>query len=1215
MRIFRKAVMALALVSSMLTHGAFAQDASDLGEPAITIKTNAYASFGEANKFSILIGVTEKSEYYDIDMGFGPEEFEATYATIDSVGAWHGSTLLGRVSEKGEIKIYGDASKIDVIHAIGCYITDIDLSKCENLDILVLEHNELKGLDLTPNTKLSAIYLSDNPGSEETPIIIGTPKPNLQILEADIIGWLDPDFRPDYPKLKVLDLYYTRRLKKIDLSGCPQLVNLVLELTDVETLDLTPVPNLWHLNIGESRIREVDFSKVPKLGELFCSHTSGTVNTDIKIESLDLTQVPELTYLSAASNNLTSLDISKNPKLRTLYIRRNNLTALDISANPDLASIDIDQNRFTYSTLPADRTTFREYFYSQKPYKVSRVIGVDSPIDFTCMLRPESNTYARVMLAPIGAEPSEVDVDTYTWENGMLTFNTTFTDSVYVEFANSELAEYSLTTSRFMVKTADEVGKPSRIVSMMVPRNSSVNFKVGVSGATAEAPRKLLVDFGDGSLKEFDVTSEEAATTVSGTSTNYNMYIYMPEEEVLSALDFDGQRLLSLDLKAATELRYLSARGCQLSTVNLAYNRCLASIDLSDNTLSTLDLAGVSGNYEKTFLTKIVAANNRIANFNILNTSGCRYLDLSNNKLEKYDLKNYDNMLHLDLSGNKIQTVNMAYLSNAEYINLSNNHISEIENVIDMPQLVEFNLSGNMLSLATLPFIANVSTKYIYAPQSKIVIAAKAPSVALDDQYVDINGNITQYKWVKTDGTVLVEGTDYTIKDGFSRFLTIDGDAVHCEITNGAFPAFTGENVLCTTDVIPMGAPTTVVASFTVSEISDNPIVGFRTKEVSNVYIDWTSEGVDFQSYPARADVFIPSSDVHAVVGKKAVVYTYDTPSDITVFSISGIGMSDFDGSSLTDITMLGLYNTGLEQENLIFPTKTHINGLNITEAHIHDIDLSEFPALESLVLTGNDLESIDLSKAPLLKTASIANNNISSVKLGNPEMWGLDLTRNNLSTLDVSGTPVLQQLLLSSNQFSEIDLSPVASTLRAMILVGNRFTFATLPRKVDFPLMLDAYYYANQAPVDAEVVDGKVDLADQARVGDTETVYTWYYGEISVDADTGEIIGEMLSPEGDDPEYSIENGVTTFYVNYSEPVICVMTNAEFPNLVLYTDYLDISATSAIGGIIADNPDESVNVYNLQGMLLRENVRRADAVSGLAPGIYMVGGRKVMVRR
>lgn len=1215
MRILRNVVMALSMVvSSVLTGGAAAQDTSDLGEPAITIKTNAYANLGEANVFTILIGVTEQSEYYDIDMGFGPEEFEATYATIDSEGLWHGSSIEARVSEKGEIKIYGDASKIDVIKAIGCYITDIDLSKCENLDILVLEHNELKGLDLTPNTKLSAIYLSDNPGSEETPIIIGTPKPNLQILELDIIGWLDPNFRPDYPNLKMLDLYYTRRLKSIDLSGCPLLVNLVLELTDVETLDLTPVPYLWHLNISESRIREVDFTKVPKLSELFCSHTSGTVNTDVKIESLDLTGLPELTYLSAASNNLKSLDISKNPKLRTLYIRRNDLTALDISANPNLASIDINLNRFTYSTLPADRTTFSEYFYGQKPYQVDRSYGVETAIDFTCMLRPESNTYVRVMSEPVGGTAEEVDLDAYTWENGMLTFNKTFADSVYVEFVNSELSDYTLTSSRFMVKTADEFGKPSKIVSMMVPRNTEVNFKAGISGASVDNPSKIMVDFGNGELKEFDVTSDEATTTISGTSTAYNMYIYMPENAVLSALSLDGQRLLSLDLKAATELRHLSARGCQLSTVNLAYNRCLASIDLSDNSLSTLDLAGISGSYEKTFLKKIVAANNRISNFHIVNTSGCRYLDLSNNKLEEYNLKNYDNMLHLDLSGNKIQTVNMAYLSNAEYINLSNNHISEIENMIEIPGLAELNLSGNMLTLATLPVIENAATKYVYAPQSKIVIASKAPSVALDEQNLVINGNTTEYKWVKTDGTVLVDGSDYTLKDGFTRFLTIDGDAVHCEITNGAFPAFTGENVLATTDVIPMGAPTTMIASFTVSEVGDAPVVGFRTKELSNVYIDWTSEGVDFQAYPTRSDVFVANTDVHAVVGKKAVAYTYDSPSDITVFSISGIGMSDFDGSPMTDLTMLGLYNTGLNPENMIFPEKKGIRELSITEAEISDINLAEFPSLEYLVLNNNAIENIDLSKAPALKTASLANNSISSVKLGNPQMWGLDLTRNGLSTIDVSGTPALKQLLLSGNMFAEIDLSPVASTLSALTLVGNQFTFATLPRKVDFPAMMDAYYYGNQAPVETQVINGKVDLAAQARVGDTETVYTWYYGEISVDADTGEIIGEMLSPEGDEPEYSIDNGVTTFHVNYTEPVICVMTNAEFPNLILYTNYLDISQTSGIDTIVAGTQDSIVNVYNLQGMLVRENVDRDTAVDGLAPGVYVVGGRKVVVR-
>lgn len=65
----------------------------DLGEPAITFKTNIYKTYGETNSFHLLIGVTEKSEYFDVDMGFGVNEFEAGYATVNSDGSWNGSIL------------------------------------------------------------------------------------------------------------------------------------------------------------------------------------------------------------------------------------------------------------------------------------------------------------------------------------------------------------------------------------------------------------------------------------------------------------------------------------------------------------------------------------------------------------------------------------------------------------------------------------------------------------------------------------------------------------------------------------------------------------------------------------------------------------------------------------------------------------------------------------------------------------------------------------------------------------------------------------------------------------------------------------------------------------------------------------------------------------------------------------------------------------------
>ncbi len=1219
MRILRYVMMCMAVMSSMLSYELQAQDASDLGEPAITIKTNAYATLGEANKFSIIIGTTEPGVYYDIDQGFGLEEFEAGYATLDEEGVWHGPVLYGRVSEKGEIKIYGDPTKIDVFHAIGCYITDIDLSKCVNLDILNLEHNELKSLDLTPNTKLQAIYLSDNQGTEQTPIIIGTPKPDLQILEVDIIDWLDPDFKPDYPRLAALDCYATKCISKLDLSGCPSLVNLVVEMTSIESLDLSVVPNLWHLNISESAIKEIDLSVVPKLAEFLCDHSSGTVNPNVKIKSLDITHNPELYYLAASSNELTELDVTKNPKLKNLYLRKNALKTLDLSQNPELASLDITGNRFTFATLPADRTTLYEYFYAQQPYEVAKSCAVNSELDFTEMLRDGSNTYVRVMTGELGQVESEVETDKYTWADGKLTFNTTLPDSVYVEFGNSELSDYSINTTKFMVKNAEDLGKPSKIVNMMVAsKTAAVAFKAGIDGASAEKPATLMVDFGDGDLKEFTVTSDGADTEITGTSSGYYVYIYLPENEILSALNLDGQRLLTLDIKAATELRWLSARNCSLSSLNLVNNRCLAYLNLSDNNFSKLDLTGVSGSYEKNFLKHIEAANNKLTSFTLVNTRGCEYLDLSGNKIAEYSLKDYDNMRHLDMSDNLLQTVNVAYLTAADYIDLSGNELVEIEGVseADMPALSTFDIRGNNLTLATLPLFVNAPDNYVYAPQSPIVIAQKAPSVALDTQYVTVNGSKTQFTWVKNDGTVLVEGTDYSISNGLTRFLTIDGDPVMCHITHPAFPDFTGDNVLSTTAVIPMGAPTTVIGTFTVDEVSAEATIGFTTTKVSNVYVDWRGDGQDFHAYPTTNAGFTFSADIPAVSGTKAVMYTYDEPSDIAVVSINGISMADFDASPMTNVIMLGLYGTGLEADKITYPAKEKLRELSIDDSEVDNIDLAQFPALENLVISNSKLANIDLSKAPLLKTASLGSNQIVSVKFDNQQLWGVDLSSNNLSDIDVSGLPNLEQLLISNNNLSEIDLSPVASKLQALVVVGNRFTFASLPRKADFPRMEDAFYYGNQANVDVAVVDDKVDLSAQARVGDTETVFTWYYGEISLDEDTGEIVGEELVGDGDDPEYTLENGVTTFHVAYDEPVICVMTNAEYPNLILYTGYIDISGVSAIEDVRADGltADSIVSVYNLQGMIVRENVRMADATEGLAPGVYMVGSRKVLVR-
>ena len=52
---------------------------------------------------------------------------------------------------------------------------------------------------------------------------------------------------------------------------------------------------------------------------------------------------------------------------------------------------------------------------------------------------------------------------------------------------------------------------------------------------------------------------------------------------------------------------------------------------------------------------------------------------------------------------------------------------------------------------------------------------------------------------------------------------------------------------------------------------------------------------------------------------------------------------------------------------------------------------------------------------------------------------------------------------------------------------------------------------------------------------------------------------------------------------------------------------------SAIGEIAADD-DELVTVYNLNGILLYKDIPAAEAKERLTPGLYIINGKKVLLR-
>lgn len=1190
-------------------------------QPIITFRTNIYDQYGATNSFHFVLGTSSSADYYDVDCGFGSFETEVQPYSVGTDGTINATSIQCRVSADGIVKVYGDPTKLEYIDTEGCYIDWIDMERCTNLAVIDLSHNEFSRLDLSPFTNAYAIYLTGNELTAQSPLKVGPNKPFLEILECDIIEHMDPSFNlSDYPALKVFDGYHNRGLKQCDPTGCPNLMSLSLELTDVATLDVTKNPKLQRLNISETQIRDIDLSANPNLMYLMAEHSSGTINTGYRLNKIDLSANPYLAVLTLAGNGLDRIDISKNPSLTNVNLSRNNLKQLSVEANPMIYSLNVAYNDLDFATLPIPADNWGEYYYYRAPMAAAKSYAVGVPIDFSArVLREGTSTFARVMRQPRGGNPEEVDASAYTYADGKVTFNTTLADSVYIEFGNSAFVDYTINTACFMVKEPSQVGIPSRIATFTFPASMAgreVALSVGMDFATTASPRTYMIQVGAGELTPMQCTSVTATdlngrfTIPSGTGSNTTVSLYLPEGDVLTALALDGAQLTSVNLAQAAELRTLSITNCELRTIDLSTNRCLTSLNLAGNKLTSLNLAGVAGDYEKNVLQSVDASNNLISKFEIVSTTQLRSLNLANNRLKSLILKNYDRLENLDLSSNLIaEPLNLAYLSNAVNVNLANNSLEELVTV-DMPHLRSFNISGNRFTIATLPWLGNVAEGvYTYAPQQPLQLVAFAPAVNLTAQTRSVGGHGTTFTWKRSaDGSPLTEGADFErVGSGAVRFLRTDLGKVYCEITHAAFPDLSGANVYRTTDVTVTGAPTTKVATFTTTATGKATVV-FRGHKDTALYIDWRGDGTEFIQYPVKADNYITYELQNTYAGATATVYTYESPEDIAVFSIYDAPMTSFDGSPLTRVESLGIGGAKLTDDALTLPASPNLAELLLPNNQLSTRTFTEYAStLSSLNLAGNLYTTFNSTSYPALQCLSLSNNKLTQVTLGNPRLWNVLLEYNELSELDVTNLPDLYQLIITGNRFSTIDLSAVRGSLMVLGLGQNLFHFGTLPTENDLP-RLSYYTYGRQAEVAAECIEGTVDLSAMATVNGTPSQFAWYLGDIITNAETGELEGELLEGTGDDPEYTTVNGLTTFHYSFDRPLRCVITNPALPALTLFTHPVSVNVNGI--SLPTASPSDPTNpatlpTYNLQGI---------PVPTPATPGLYIRGGQKHLLR-
>ena len=1202
-------------------------------EPIITIKTNAYKNLGPTNMFSLVLGTIDAGNIIEVDTGFGKEKYEVNPAVFnEEEGSVVGTYIPCCASEDGLVKIYGDPEKIDYINASGCYIETIEFPKLVNLDILELSHNELKSIDLTNQTKLQAIYMSDNTFTKETPLVIGY-KPDLAILEVSIIDWFDPNFNlSDYPKMMSFDGYFCVSLNNIDPSGCPNLYRLTLDVTNVETVDVSNNPELMILNVSETKVTSVDISKNPKLREFYCSHR-GSYNSEYKFSSVDVSNNPDLIYLVCSGNKLTDLDVSNNPKLQLLDVSDNYLSNIDLSNNNDLYQVYLNLNCMDFATLPVNPGTWNTYYYSQRPMKVDKSYPVGHEFDLSSrVLREESTTtcemYAFSETNP--EEPVKLDRSYYSYSDGKVTLNKAYADSVYFSFSNTLLNEQALLTEKFMVKTKNEYGQPTRVfcASFAVNPDDNIAFSVGVDGATEENPIEFLVNFGDGIKETFYATTSglpEVANVV-GTQKDYGQVeIYAPEGVTVTALEVKDIMMYSVDVTKLPALRELNLIGTGLYYIDLDWNRCLTSLNLSHNYFTSINLISKYAGYGKNVLANINLSNNRLTEVVLNELAVIRNLDLSNNQLqESINFSNGEGIVNINLSNNQFENLDFSYCRTLKTLDVSHNKLTSIVLPQEESVLEYFACNDNKFTIVSLPLYGELSEEsYIYAPQSDYVIATKGPGADLTSQNRIIDGNATEFVWKKENGELLVEGVDYEVIDGIVSFLNKDMGNVYCEMSHAAFPQFVGEKVFKTTLIEAAGMPTNVIATFTTKNDGDIVELSFAAaKSGTAMYIDWKGNNTVTQ-YLLEDTYRLFYAETKA--GVEVKVYTYEPTDAITVFSMTGAKLSFFDGSKLTDAINISVCGAGLSSITLPDGSE-NLRELSLEGNKFRRFDASLYPSLTTLALTDNLLTSIDVSENKNLELFSAAHNSLSDVVMDNKKLWALYLDNNNISEIDLSGVPQLKQFSISNNYLSHIDVSNL-NKLIMLIINNNYFTFETLPLHKSTYVR---YYYHSQFPIEITAEDGVVDLSSQSYVDGVATIYRWFVGLPTIDEE-GMLVGEELA-EGED--YLIEEGVTSFLSKFND-VMCVMMNEKLPDVVIYTYLINVTADveeiaasdevlvmSENDNIVvkSDAVGSPIAVYSVTGALMRtaEVEEGATVIDNIEEGIYLVrvgkNTKKVIVK-
>lgn len=300
--------------------------------------------------------------------------------------------------------ILPDNSPLKILDCRANCLTELDLSKCPNLEKLICQENNINSLNVNHCPKLTYMDCSKNAHLSElhfskctnlkylncsycniTKLDVSNNinLENLQCAKQANYGTLFEEGRggvlnslifPQYNKLKEVNCQ-DNKLTRLDIHDLVALEKLNCSWNKLTNLDCSKNLLLSDINCGYNYIRKLDFTPNTKIERLRCGgqgyrwtrHIDDEIqdlteltipytHLEHKLKELDYNQsnlkqplllekLPSLEILDCSANQLKTINLKHNIRLQKLDVSDNQLKSLDVSNNLNLSEIRCIHNK------------------------------------------------------------------------------------------------------------------------------------------------------------------------------------------------------------------------------------------------------------------------------------------------------------------------------------------------------------------------------------------------------------------------------------------------------------------------------------------------------------------------------------------------------------------------------------------------------------------------------------------------------------------------------------------------------------------------------------------------------------------------------------------------------------------------------------------------------------------------------------------------------